>query len=95
MRIPRPAGQRVLVENIKASDNINGLYIPEAHREQRPAEAVVVAIGKLVEIDVGGRNLGVGDRVFTERYNGQPVTVRGKPMRLLAPSDILAHIAND
>ena len=91
----RPSGQRVLVENVHAKDNINGIYIPEAHRERNPAEAVVVALGCNVKIDVGGRNLGIGDRVYTERYNGTHVTVQGKPMRMLEPKDILAHITND
>ncbi len=89
-----PVGQRILVENVRAEDNVNGLYIPEAAREKRTAEAVVVAVGPRVEIDVGGRNLGVGDRVFTDRFAGQPVKCGSRELRMLAPAELLAFITN-
>lgn len=95
MKNVRPAGQRVLVENVNPRDNVGGIVIPEAHRETRPAEAVVVSVGRKVKIDVGGRMLGVGDMVYTERYNGTYVTVAGKQMRMLAPNDILALITTN
>lgn len=95
MRNLRPTGQRVLVENLNPLDNVGGILIPEAHRERNPAEAVVISVGRTVEIDVGGRPLAVGDRVYTARYSGTHVTVAGKQMRMLAPADILALINTD
>ena len=91
-RNPRMVGERVLVENVKASDNVGGIYVPEAHRERHTAEAVVVSVGGRVDVDAGGRKLATGDRVFTERHAGQHVTVAGRPMRILAPNEILALV---
>lgn len=85
----KPHGKRVLVQPIVPPAKKGSILLPEQFREQRPGEAVVVAIGPRVPAELALR---VGDRVYTDRFQGQEVTVSGTMYRLHAPGEILAVI---
>jgi chaperonin GroES len=90
MSLPfRPTNNRILVEPIHGAPQRGAIHLPEAHRESRPAEAMVVALGPRNELPIR-----VGDRVLTERYNGNEVHIGGKAYRLLEPVDVIALVTD-
>jgi len=85
----KPAGNRVLVQLLEQPAQVGSLHLPDNVRETRPAEGVIAGIGGRVPDTFEGR---VGDRVYTDRFQGELVKIAGKPYRLHAPSEILAVI---
>ena len=86
-RIPKPTKARILVQPIHAEPRVGAIHIPDAAREQRPAEASVLAIGPKVRLP-----LKVGDRVLIARYNGIEVRQGTSTYRLMEEEDLLAVV---
>lgn len=91
----RPLHDRVLVERIEAeSKTAGGIIIPDTAKE-KPAEGVIVAVGKGNFNDKGERvalDVKKGDRVLFAKWGGSEVKVDGKELIILKESDILAVI---
>lgn len=85
----KPTKGRVLVEAVHGAPRVGSIHIPDAVVEARPGEAVVVAVGPGNELPIG-----VGDRVYTNRYGGSLVRMGEKEYRLLEPEDLLAVVEN-
>jgi co-chaperonin GroES (HSP10) len=86
----RPTKDRILVEPVEAAATIGAITIPTNAREEKPAEAVVMALGPLTSLP-----LRIGDRVVTQRYNGTDVMISGRRFRLLEPEDVIAVVSEN
>lgn len=86
----RPTKSRILVEAVAPAPTVGAIALPANAREEKPAEAVVVALGPLVKLPVR-----VGDRVLTQRYNGTDVVINGRRFRLLEPEDVIAVVTEE
>jgi chaperonin GroES len=93
----RPLHDRVLIERIEAeSKTAGGIIIPETAKE-KPAEGVVVAVGKGNLNEKGDRvalDVKKGDHVLFAKWGGTEVKVNGKELIILKESDILAVVDN-
>jgi len=93
----RPLHDRVLIERIEAeSKTAGGIIIPETAKE-KPAEGVVVAVGKGNLNEKGERvilDVKKGDHVLFAKWGGTEVKVNGKELIILKESDILAVVDN-
>jgi chaperonin GroES len=89
MRRIKPTGTKVLVQPlVGGNEMVNGLHIPEAHRDQQSMDAVVVQVGTgLLNSPVK-----VGDRVVTSRYGGTEVKVGSTFYRLIEVKELLAVV---
>lgn len=83
-----PTGNRVLIEPVVGDNkSINGIHIPDAHRDNSPSEGVVVALGTKGPFEVK-----VGDRVVINRYTGIEVKLSGKTFKMMDNSELLAVV---
>jgi chaperonin GroES len=91
----RPLHDRVLIERIEAeSKTAGGIIIPDTAKE-KPAEGIIVAVGKGNFNEKGERialDVKKGDRVLFAKWGGTEVKVDGKELIILKESDILAVI---
>jgi len=91
----RPLHDRVLVERVEAeSKTAGGIIIPDTAKE-KPAEGVVIAVGKGNVNDKGERialDVKVGDHILFAKWGGTEVKVDSKELIILKESDILAVI---
>ena len=91
----RPLHDRVLIERIEAeSKTAGGIIIPDTAKE-KPAEGIIVAVGKGNFNEKGERialDVSKGDRVLFAKWGGTEVKVNGKELIILKESDILAVI---
>ena len=91
----RPLHDRVLIERIEAeSKTAGGIIIPDTAKE-KPAEGVIVAVGKGNFNEKGERitlDVSKGDRVLFAKWGGTEVKVNGKELIILKESDILAVV---
>jgi chaperonin GroES len=91
----RPLHDRVLIERIEAeSKTAGGIIIPDTAKE-KPAEGIIVAVGKGNFNEKGERialDVSKGDRVLFAKWGGTEVKVNGKELIILKESDILAVV---
>jgi chaperonin GroES len=91
----RPLHDRVLIERIEAeSKTAGGIIIPDTAKE-KPAEGIIVAVGKGNFNENGERialDVSKGDRVLFAKWGGTEVKVNGKELIILKESDILAVV---
>lgn len=88
----RPLGDRVLVKRVSSETKTKGgIIIPDTAQE-KPAEAVVVAVGPGAVRDDGSRRellLKTGDRVLFGKYTGTDVVIDGEEHLILRETDVL------
>lgn len=91
----RPLQDRILVKRVEGeSKTKGGIIIPDSAKE-KPAEGVVVSVGKgkrsddgkLIELDVKK-----GDRVLFAKYAGTEVKIDGEEHLIMREDDILGII---
>ena len=91
----RPLHDRVLLERVESeTTSAGGIILPDAAQE-KPQEAVVVAVGTGYHSEDGKvRPLDVkkGDRVMFAQWGGTEVKSDGKDYLILKESDILAIV---
>lgn len=88
MKLLTPTKGRVLVEPIKPDgESVAGIIIPEAHRDTKSSEAVVVRLGVGCKAEVK-----IGDRILMNRFSGEDIIISNRPYKMLATEDILATI---
>jgi chaperonin GroES len=91
----RPLHDRVLIERIEAeSKTAGGIIIPDTAKE-KPAEGIIVAVGKGNFNEKGERialDVSKGDRVLFAKWGGTEVKVNSKELIILKESDILAVV---
>lgn len=91
----RPLHDRVLIERVEAqAKTAGGIIIPDNAKE-KPAEGIVVAVGKGARDDSGkviALDVKVGDKVLFAKWGGAEVKVNNKELIILKESDILAVV---
>jgi chaperonin GroES len=92
----RPLGDRVVVKAVERPEQTkSGLYLPDTAQE-KPQEAVVVAVGPGKLLDNGTRtpiDLKVGDKILYSKYAGTEIKQLDEDFLILRESDILAVVA--
>lgn len=96
MSILKPLEDKVVVKTEKQEEKVSGSgLIIASMSEEKPQEAVVVAVGPGITFGNGEKlvpDVRVGDKVLFSKYQGTEVTVDGEPFLILAYRDILAVI---
>jgi len=91
----RPLGDRVVVRAVEREEQTkSGIYLPDTVQE-KPQEAVVVAVGNGKLLDNGTRqpiDLKVGERVLYSKYAGTEIKQLDQEYLILRESDILGVI---
>lgn len=89
----RPLNDRIVVKQVTPEEKtLGGIILPDSAQE-KPTEAVVIAVGpgktldsgKVVPVDVN-----VGDRVIYAKYGGTEIKLAGEDYVILRQDDILA-----
>lgn len=94
----KPINDKVVVKPIKESEKktSSGLIL-SALNEEKPSEAIVVAVGPGLQLDNGQvmkPDLEVGDKVAFAKYQGTEVQFDGEDYLILAYRDIVAVIVD-
>lgn len=91
----RPLNDRILVKRLASeSKTRGGIIIPDTAQE-KPVEALVLAVGPGAITHDGSRRepvLKSGDRVLFQKYGGTEVSLDGEEHLILRESDVLAVI---
>ncbi len=89
----RPLNDRILLKRIEAEQKTaGGILIPDNAKE-KPAEALVVAVGNGKALDNGTRKaceVKVGDKVLFGKWSGTEVKIGGEEHLLVKEEEILA-----
>lgn len=89
----KPLNDRILVQRIeKETTTSGGIIIPDTAKE-KPAEAVIVAVGPGKRDKNGERialQVNAGDRVLFGKYAGTDVKLSGEDYLILREDDVLA-----
>jgi chaperonin GroES len=90
-----PLQDRVVVQVAPSEEKIvSGIIIPDTAKQEKPAQGVVVAVGK-GKYDDGElipMHVKVGDTVLFSKYGYDEVTVDGEDYFILSESSVLAII---
>lgn len=93
----KPLNDRILVQRVeKEQKTRGGIIIPDSAKE-KPAEAVVIAVGAGKRDKSGARvapQVQAGDRVLFSKYSGTDVKLSGEDYLILREDDVLAVIEN-
>lgn len=95
----KPLNDKVVVQVVKEQEKTtsSGLILAGLH-EEKPSEAIVVAVGPGLELDNGvlmKPDLNVGDKVAFAKYQGTEVQFDGQDYLILAYRDIVAVIVEN
>ena len=89
-----PLGDKVVVKQLEAEEKTKGGIILTTQSQEKPQEAVVIAVGpggtvdgKEVEMQVE-----VGDKVIYSKYAGTTVKLQDEEYIVVKQSDILAIV---
>jgi chaperonin GroES len=91
----RPVDDKVVVKVIKESEKATSSGFILTFSEEKPSEAIVVAVGPGLMLDNGvlmKPDLSVGDKVVFSKYQGHEVEHEGQDFLILAYRDIVAVI---
>lgn len=93
----RPMGPRILVRQVEAATMTKGgLHIPD-NAQEKPTEAIVLAIGKGRVLNDGSLlpiDLKVGERVLFNKYAGTPVQIDGVEHIVLEEHHVVGVMEN-
>jgi len=91
----KPLYDRILVKRVASEETTKGgIIIPDTAQE-KPQEAVIVAVGKGKVKDDGTLrplDVKVGDKVLFSKYGGTDITVDGEERLILREDEILAVV---
>jgi chaperonin GroES len=91
----KPVDDKVVVKVIKETEKASTSGFILSLSEEKPNEAIVVAVGPGLMLDNGvlmKPDLSVGDRVVFAKYQGTEVTFEHQDYLILAYRDIVAVI---
>lgn len=92
----KPLNDKVVVKVVKEQEKTTKSgFILSALNDEKPSEAIVVAVGPGLELDNGvlmKPDLNVGDKVAFAKYQGTEVQFNGEDYLILAYRDIVAVI---
>lgn len=90
----KPLEDKIILQVQKEEESVSssGLII-QAIKEEKPQEAVVIAIGPGITFSNGTKldmDINVGDKVLFSKYQGTEINVDGEDYLIVAYRDILA-----
>jgi len=91
----KPVDDKVVVKVIKDSEKTTSSGFVLSFSEEKPNEAIVVAVGPGLMLDNGilmKPDLSVGDKVIFAKYQGTEVQHGGEDYLILAYRDIVAVV---
>jgi chaperonin GroES len=91
----RPLNDRILVKRVAEEEKTKGgIIIPDTAKE-KPAEGVVIAVGK-GQIGPDGNRIAVdlkkNDRILFGKYGGQEIKVEGEEYLIMREDEVLCVI---
>ena len=89
-----PLGDKVVLQELEAEATTSSGIVLTASSQEKPQEALVVAVGPggMVDGKEVAMQVKVGQRVITSKYAGTNVKVDGKEYVIVHQSDILAIV---
>jgi chaperonin GroES len=91
----RPLQDRIIVQRVEEeSKTKGGIIIPDSAKE-KPAEGVVISVGKGKVADDGKlipMEVKTGDRILFGKYSGTEVKVEGEEYLIMREDDVLGII---
>lgn len=88
----RPLGDRVLVQRVKAGEEVRGgIVIPDTAKE-KPQEGKVIAVGDGRVLDSGqkiGMSVKAGDKVLFGKYSGTEIKLDEEEYLIMNEGEIL------
>lgn len=90
----KPLGDRVILKHLKAEEKTkSGIILPDSAQE-KPQEALVVAVGPGEEVDGKKTSMQVkeGDRVIYSKYAGTEVKFEEEEYQIVDQKDIIAIV---
>ena len=91
----QPLGDRIIVKPLEAEEKTKGgIVLPDTAKE-KPAEGIVVAVGKGKRSEDGKRielDIKKGDRVLFAKYAGTDVKINDEEHLIMREDDILGVI---
>ncbi|MCU0556793.1 MAG: co-chaperone GroES [Desulfobacterales bacterium] len=91
----RPLQDRIIVQRVEEeSKTKGGIIIPDSAKE-KPAEGVVISVGKGKVADDGKlipMEVKTGDRILFGKYSGSEVKVEGEEYLIMREDDVLGII---
>lgn len=82
-----PLGDRLVLKQVAAEETTKSGIVLPGQSQEKPQEAVVVAVGKEVKAE-----LAEGDKVIYSKYSGSNVKVDGEELMIIKEEDILAVV---
>jgi chaperonin GroES len=91
----RPLNDRILVKRVEEEEKTKGgIIIPDSAKE-KPAEGVIIAVGK-GGLGPDGKRVPLevkkGDRILFGKYGGQEITVEGEEFMIMSEQEVLCVI---
>ena len=90
----KPLGDRVVLKQLEAEEKTKSGIILAGSTQEKPQEAIVVAVGPGGVID--GKEVVMevneGDQVIFSKYAGNTVKIDGEELMIVKQSDILAIV---
>lgn len=91
----RPLNDRILVKRVEEKEKTKGgIIIPDSAKE-KPAEGVIIAVGKGAVGPEGKRiplEVKKGDRILFGKYGGQEIKVEGEEYMIMSEQEVLCVI---
>ena len=91
----RPLGDRVFVKRVNSETKTKGgIIIPDTAQE-KPAEALVVAVGPGAVREDGSRRellLKTGDRILFGKWSGTEIKIDGEELLIMKESDVMGVV---
>ena len=91
----RPLNDRILVKRVEEEEKTKGgIIIPDSAKE-KPAEGVIIAVGKGAVGPEGKRiplEVKKGDRILFGKYGGQEIKVEGEEFMIMSEQEVLCVI---
>ena len=90
----KPLGDRVVLKQLAAEEKTKSGIILASSTQEKPQEAIVVAVGPGGVVD--GKEIVMevkeGDQVIFSKYAGNTVKIDGEELMIVKQSDILAIV---
>jgi chaperonin GroES len=91
----RPLQDRILVKRLEEEETTKGgIIIPDSAKE-KPAEGLVIAIGKGKVLENGQQiplDVKKNDRILFGKYSGTDITIEGEEYLIMREDDVLGVI---
>ena len=90
----RPLSDGVVLKHLDAEEKTKGGIILSSGAQEKPQEALVLAVGPglMVDGNIAPMEVKVGDKVIYSNYAGTQVKIEGEEYIIVRQTDILAVV---